>query len=158
MSLWSKLFGKREKEPEDRKAGHRVSTHWLHAIVQAAIPQASAIKRLDKNYWAQDRRMTVKLVREAWNPSTLAYHSNSDEFPDCDEFALCALGRVNEKAADLGLKYGPAFAAISCTLEDGVPHLLNLAVFGDGSVELFEPQTGQWHSVDRIQAMRWVMF
>lgn len=79
---------------------------------------------------------------------TFKYHDNvgqyKSEFPDCDDFAVCAWGDMLRGAIRQGFRFAPAFGFIKLQRPGMEYHAMNFAVTAEGKVLLFEPQTGKW--------------
>lgn len=109
----------------------------------------------DMNYLALDRRQLESFTWKYHNPA-IAYHSNSDEFPDCDDFALMARGSIVYGAAKEGLRYAPVFGGLSYfsrRLKGW--HRANWAITAAGELLVFEPQSGAWYDyADEVQELR----
>lgn len=110
------------------------------------FPDSQIILR-DKYYLAlQPSRLEDFLFKAYAKP--FDYHSNSDEFPDCDDYAKVAVARVMECAVSEYMKYLPVFGYISYSRVSGARHAANIAIRSDGGVVLFEPQTERWLDTD----------
>ncbi len=91
---------------------------------------------------------------KATDRNGLIYHSNSDDFPDCDDFADIARGQILAFAAKHGLSYAPSilFAAV---LKGDSCHALLLMVDRNDKVWFYEPQNDTWSSkADEISFVR----
>ena len=109
----------------------------------------------DLNYCALEEGELKAFLWKYHNPS-LTYHSNSDEFPDCDDFALMARGSVVYGAAKCGFKYPVLFGGLSYysrRLKGW--HRANWAITAAGKLLVFEPQTGEWYNwADEVEKFR----
>ncbi len=108
----------------------------------------------DANYLAMEIIRAQTLMLKATDRNGIVYHSNSDEFPDCDDFADIARGQILAFAAKEGLSYAPAILVASVQ-RTGSFHALLLMVDKDGKIWFYEPQTDAWSSTgDDIQYVR----
>jgi len=88
-------------------------------------------------------------VFEAYEPPYV-YHSNSDEFPDCDDFAIGAVAAVAIHAVKKGLPYAPCFGYIEYRPKWSLDtwHAANWAFTADAELWIYEPQSGLWKDPD----------
>ena len=102
-----------------------------------------AITARDVHYLALREDHLRALVWKYHAPA-VGYHQNSDEFPDCDDFALMARGSVMYGASMEGIRYTPLFGGISYLSKrlDGW-HRANWAITADEKLWIFEPQSEQ---------------
>lgn len=109
----------------------------------------------DLHYLALEEGELKAFAWKYHNPG-FVYHSNSDEFPDCDDFALMARGSFAYGAVDSKLKYSVLFGGVSYysrRLQGW--HRANWAITSAGRLLIFEPQTGQWYAwADEVQEFR----
>lgn len=103
----------------------------------------------DLNYLALDESKLKDFVFKYHDTSLIGYHSNSDEFPDCDDFAAIAYSGCLRGAIKEGFKYPPVFGMISVKLKKGayLYHRLNFAMTSRGQILIYEPQTGVWKTL-----------
>lgn len=100
----------------------------------------------DNNYLTLSEEQFKNFVFKYYDKDMfgMGYHSNSDEFPDCDDYAAISFAAVLRGAIKEGFKYAPVFGVIDITLKEGGGHALNFAMTSNNKVWLFEPQNGIW--------------
>ena len=120
------------------------------AVISRTVKRRLTLKKgvwlpEDRNYLMLRRDYQEILVRKVYDPDMVGkYHGNSDEFPDCGEFALKAFEAVRIGAAKRGFAYAPIFAYIDYETARGTFHAANLELVGDYLVRHFEPQKMKW--------------
>ena len=94
----------------------------------------------DDHYLVLTRENLSALVFKHHDTMQLAYHDSSAEFPDCDDFAVCAEADILKGAIKSRLKFAPVFAyCVVQRKQTGAAHALIAAIDDDG-VCLYEPQ------------------
>ena len=129
-----------------KRDGTKVSREWLDAVVQSAFApeqleqlEKGRVECLSPHYLLRPKEPTKNLAEKV----SLTYKV---PFPICSCFSIISHGRVLEKCAAKGYKLCPTYGRIRLKFS-GIGrryHMMNIAVFKDGWVELFEPQTGRW--------------
>lgn len=112
----------------------------ITVAVRATWPNA-AFDIDDDNYIGLQPDKLRAFLNATIDLSFCRYHSNSDEFPDCDDFSRIAQAEVRKAAIKGGMKYCPAFFEVGVTLAGGKGrHAPNLCLDANGKLWLFEPQ------------------
>lgn len=96
----------------------------------------------DRSYLILEPERMKEFVFKYYHPK-VDYHSNSDEFPDCDDFDLMARGSIAYGAVREGFLYHPAFGGISYKRMSGGWHRADFSIMYDLN-EIFEPQNMLW--------------
>ena len=156
MGWWPWNKGKRF----DHEAAEILGTDLAGLVLAAAGGKGAAITA-DVNYLLLDDERLREFVWKFYHPS-VSYHSNSPEFPDCDDFSAMAKGSIIYGAVREGMRYCPAFGGIEYkTRRTGGWHAANLAVTRAKRVLVFEPQSDNsgWRDFrDEVDEMRRVSF
>lgn len=94
-----------------------------------------------------------ELVFDAHDRRYIIYGADSADFPLCEDFADVCYGDVKRESIRAGLAVRPAFGLLEYTMNaidpktyQNMRHAINWAVYEDGSIEFFEPQTDSWMS------------
>lgn len=134
-------------KPKDYTLGAVVlNRQFLLYELPKLFPDAKVYVR-DRRYSGLDKELMKDLVFKYWDPP-FDYHSNSDDFPDCDDFALGAQWSVIFGAVKKGFSYPPAFGMISYYPVRGGYHRANWAISKDGEFMIYEPQVKTWKNPD----------
>lgn len=149
MSILGRLFG----HDTDYKRDARVVT--AGAVLEAANAynrfrgKGTEIRAalLDQSYLGLELMRLQTLVFKKVNLEALIYHSESEEFPDCDDFARIAQASLLKGAVEEHLPFGVAFFVVTYVKVGGGHHAANLALDNQGKLHLFEPQSNQWSHV-----------
>jgi hypothetical protein len=99
---------------------------------------------LDKSYVAMEPVRHQTLDFKSVDLSRIAYHSNSDEFPDCDDYARIDHAQLVQGAIRAGMPYAPARFIVSYIRRGGGHHAASLAIDNTKKLWLKEPQSGLW--------------
>lgn len=147
MGFFSNLF-KRKARYTDGSV--ECTSQGVHNILMVGKIATSR----DANYLTLDENKLKDFVFKYYDKELVGvgYHSNSEEFPDCDDFAAIAYASILRGAVKEGFKYPPVFGMISVKLKKGTYHRLNFAMTTRPQVLIFEPQTGKWTTLQDYAA------
>jgi hypothetical protein len=144
-SFWRRIFSGNISD------GVKVSNAWIHARCNHHFGDAK-VHCLDEFYLLRPKTPTKALAGIV----DLDYKI---PFPDCNTFARIAHGRVLDLCVEKRYRYGPVFGTIILKLHGmESEHMMNVAFFKGGEVELFEPQNGRWLGMDDVDYVRRVDF
>lgn len=146
MSILGRLFG----HDTDYKRDSAVVT--AQAIKDAVNAYNQSCGRggevtaslLDESYLAMEPIRLQTLAFKKINLEKIAYHANSEEFPDCDDFARIAHADLLRGTIAEHLPYAVAFLIVTYIRVGGGHHAANLAIDHKGKLHLFEPQNNLW--------------
>lgn len=113
-----------------------------HAVAQFLEISIENVTVRDRNYLILTPDRMKDFVHKYYHPK-VEYHSNSEEFPDCDDFDLMARGSISYGAVREGMKYLPIFGGASYKRISGGWHRANFSLM-QGLEEIFEPQNMKW--------------
>lgn len=146
MSILSRLFGHDSDYKRDSAvipAKEIIDALKAYNSMRGRFVEIKA-HLLDESYLAMEPIRLQTLVFKKVNLEKIAYHANSEEFPDCDDFARIAHADVLRGAVQEGLPFSAAFLIVTYVRVGGGHHAANLAVDHKGKLHLFEPQRDQW--------------
>jgi len=154
MGWWPWSKGKRF----DHEAVEITGAELASLILTCTGGGGAAVTR-DLKYLLLDEELLRVFVWKYYHPS-VSYHSNSEEFPDCDDAADMAKGSIIYGAVKEGMRYCPAFGGIEYkTRRTGGWHAANIVVTRAKRVLVFEPQSMDWRDLrDEVDEMRRVSF
>ena len=115
------------------------------SVAQFLVASIESIVVRDRHYLILTPDRMKAFVFKYYHPK-VDYHSNSDEFPDCDDFDLMARGSISYGAVREGMKYLPVFGGVSYKRISGGWHRANFSLM-QGLEEIFEPQNMKWKGV-----------
>lgn len=140
------LFGSKDFKKDGLIYGYSEIEAIFNAYNFGRGPQVISVKTElpDERYYAMSPENRKSLVWKSVDLFGVSYHSNSNEFPDCDDFANMAHAQVLRGAIRHGLPFSPAFFMVSY-MRRGEHHAANAAIDNDGQIKLYEPQTQMWH-------------
>lgn len=142
MPNWLKrLFG-----PSDYLSGHAQASDALARLTFERELGFTSVECFDQNYVALPEEQLRAFVFKYHDNTLLAYHGQSDEFPDCDDFAAVAYSGMIRGAIKERFKYPVLFGEVTLQHKGQGWHRQNWAVTAGARLMLFEPQTGQWQA------------
>ena len=145
MGLWEWLFGKKKEEEKGYAAGsYEVSRAFARNVFASSSFEYPGVLAKDQTYLLLQEDKLKDFVEKYWDVTTMSYHSESDEFPDCDDFAVITFSGMIRGAIKEGFKYPPLFGEVSYKKKSGGYHRVNWAVASPDKLMFFEPQTGKW--------------
>lgn len=148
MSILGRIFG---YDSDYTKDATLFKSEGVRAAVTAFNRSRGYLGELawapnDSNYLAMEIIRAQTLALKAVDTNGVHYHSNGEDFPDCDDFSDIARGQILKAAAAAGLGYAPAIFAASARRTDGSYHSLLLIVDKDGKIWFYETQNASWTS------------
>lgn len=110
----------------------------------------------DGEYLLMSERNLRDFVWKYWDIMDIKYHGNSEQFPDCDDFARIVFGRILAGAIKEKFKRAPLLGVVDLRIGGGTPHEQIWAIVKGPTPLLFEPQRGTWQGILRLDSIRMI--